>query len=256
MEKYCVGARIRVMDREGKSSCLATISYIDDSNNVVDLILEDSLQEECGVSVDRLSELNDFEQLNDRKVSDVTAFTLKEYGNAVFSSKDFSSAIHYYTKALDLLNAEPISIGSEVLVLVRNAYFSGMVSSVEPIKSLVEVELDYDEEITVKQSDAIALSRSLEDLKLQRSLYLNLAKCAHKKCLRGWAVRYSSIAIAVLDFIFKTVTLADADVKELQKAKVDSHYFRGRVLLECNRPKNAEKVPSNSFSCVCKRYVC
>lgn len=240
IETLCVGRRVRVLDAECKSSCAATISYVHDSSDAVDVILDGSTQqEECNVVITRLSNLFLFET---RSGEEDEATACKEYGNQLFGAKDFDAASKYYLRGINRLNGEILSVGSQVLVLVRSEYVDGMVSSVDSTKSLLEVELDDEEEVVVSQSEVIRLRRTIDDLKLQRSLYLNLAKCSHKKSLKGWAVRYSGIAIAIVNFILRNHQLSGTEEKDLLKAKADSHYFRGKVLIEACRPYNAEKV--------------
>lgn len=237
-----IGQRVRVLDVEGKMAHVATVSYLHTA--AVDVIYSaGSEEEECNVALDRVSPLFAFEAENHH----TSAAVWKDCGNQLFSAKDFNSAAQYYSRALELLSAGEISIGSQVLIVRGNDFVDGMVSNVDVASHTVEIELDDDQEMTVASKDTIKLAMDNENLKLQRSLYLNLAKCSLKKSLKGWAIRQSSIAIGIANYLMKNQEELRFERKEISKALVDSYYFRGKVLLESSRPHLAEKVSSLKF---------
>jgi len=93
----------------------------------------------------------------------------------------------------------------------------------------------------IPMSKVIFVSQDIGLRKVQRSLYMNLAKCSSKRNRNGWAIKYVSIAIAISYSIRDSVEDKN-ESSVLVKQLSDSCYLRSKILLACNRPKLALKV--------------
>jgi hypothetical protein len=155
---------------------------------------------------------------------------MKLCGNSLFELKDFDGAYEYYLKAHHLmLKLQELSIGSRVLIQMEasSCYVIGMISGISSDgnedrtkkRKTYEVIYDHlvndiDEEDNVSPDRLIALYEIPETgdsgdvdetsdkkdvgLELQRSIFLNLSKCATKRHLKGWAVRWALLAVGLI----------------------------------------------------------
>ena len=205
-----------------------------------------------------------------------SAECLKGWGNILFKLKDYSAATEYYCKALLKLDPPPvslvpsfakkiqssgksISIGQSILVAKDNSfeYRNARVSDVNATSvdvlydGTITGDDDDDEENGVSLDRVVSLPRSSfdtrsqsddsmvksSDLLLQRSIVLNLARCEFKRARKGWAIKYSSVALA-LSKMTEQIDSHDALGSSLV---ADAIFFRSTVLLAANRPKFAKK---------------
>jgi hypothetical protein len=117
-----------------------------------------------------------------------------------------------------------------------------MISDVDPIGRTADVELEMTDEVEnevcgVSYDLLMPLCKTEQDQLLQRSLYMNMARCFMKLDQKGWAIKYASLAIAV--------TLAYAQnpsTPEVAKLLADCYYFRSKALIAACRPKFATQV--------------
>eukprot|EP01038_Epipyxis_sp_PR26KG_P014779 gene14779-19861_t len=183
---------------------------------------------------------------------------IKEYGNKLFMVKDYSQSLLYYKRALELLlqqkshaeslkNETSFFIGSYVLVSTPKSleFKIGMIS--DQNDNMYDViydnsnndEDENDEENNISSDRLYLLTYGSEGRSLQRSLYMNMAKCCLKKNQTGWSIRYASMALALL------LSLSHAedysDVKSSKKQLGDAYYFRAKALITANRPQLAMK---------------
>lgn len=254
---YAVGETVRVLSKDKTIAYRAIISLCS-TNDLYDVILvqcaDGQSDEESGVQSDRISPLEKFEK--DLKSCD-DADVLKGYGNALFTLKDYTAAMEYYKRAISA-TTPPVSggfsVGQCVLVSFRDSidYQSGIISDVA--LSLCEADVMYDDPATDEELAVPfdLLQRLAEDYKgrlLQRSVYMNMARSALKKEQKGWAIKYSSIAIAIARHVQLTndengasAGGAGTSPAEVNKMLADGYYFRAKALLMACRPKFASQV--------------
>ncbi len=250
MSHHSVGKRVRVLNEDKETSFTAVISCVADDGAFDVLYDNRDPEEDVAVPAERILDLLPFETQADGIIEDfsqLSAETLKDRGNALFAAKDFCSATEYYRRALVALvdsgssSGSSLSIGSQVLVLDMTSgdFHDGYVSSVDG--DSVDVELDDDEERTVSADAVVKLAKKPVDQVTQRAVYMNLARCALKRGLKGWAIRYASIALAVT----RKVLSEGQDGEPLLVAKKslgDCLFFRGKTLVAACRPGKATRV--------------
>lgn len=148
---------------------------------------------------------------------------MKLCGNSLFALKDYDGAYEYYLKADHLMRKlQELSIGSRVLIQMKasSCYVIGMISGIsnERNEKKKRYEVIYDHPIDdIDEEDNVTLDRLValyeiptnglqekcdekkeSGLELQRSIFLNLSKCASKRNLKGWAVRWALLAVGLI----------------------------------------------------------
>ena len=144
---------------------------------------------------------------------------MKDRANILFTKhKDILGAEKLYMKALAKVSpCAPFTVGTTVLLLpydqkTRVNLLSATVADLEAgqydvlLDSLVEgnggdegeekEEEEEEEQRVSAQRIAAALAAGAEERELQRSLWINLARCLLKRCQYGWTVRFASLALA------------------------------------------------------------
>lgn len=253
---FTVGQRVRVLDKSKDESQRGVISYIDEDSQLYDIIWDLNSKEDCGIPIDRIASLESFE-LNgkERDIFQWESQSWKDYGNKLFTLKDYYNAARYYQNGIQRIDhvmkergLKALDIGTHVITFSEaiGDYLWGMVASIENDEE-VEIILSNDEERVMKLSKLQILPESIEEQILYRTLYLNLAKCQLKRQQKGWAIRSSSMALALTlclqatsqDATASSKTLSTTDIK---KYFTDGYYFRGKALLLANRPGRATLV--------------
>jgi len=270
-----VGQAVRVHSSNRAIARRGIISVVHSLPTSIDVIYEKPLKnvntaetsgdEEERVDTSRISVLLDFESNPSMDVS--SAFVLKSNANTLFGLRDYQSALDLYKKAMDrLVGGVPMEIGCLVLVSYSDSVDvrTGMIADLD--SSVYDVMLDAangqphsDDEVMVTADRLLVLALSPVDRWLQRSLYLNMARCASKLSLKGWAVKYASIALAISSFqsvahpdaasttasidngICLGASNSDSEV-DVAGLLADCLYFRGRSLLNACRPQMARKA--------------
>jgi tetratricopeptide (TPR) repeat protein len=250
-----IGQRVRVLPAEADDvSSTGIISYLhgDAQAQTVDIVLDNSAQEETEVPAARILPLFSFEDLQRTDLLLLDGNNLKDYGNDLFKVKDFAKAMEFYQLALQQFTSQKYSIleiGTQILIFneMLGEFFIGMISSNDDAeqKKEYEVLLNDDEEIVALERDLIEVPKDYDQQVLQRSLYSNLAKCALKRGLKGWAVRYASLALALgkaMIAIARDTGMYEED--QTKRAKMnqflaDSLYFRCKAFLAASRPARA-----------------
>lgn len=255
-----VGAKVRVCSKDRTSSGVAIISLINEES--FDIIFDASNEEECNVLASRMMPLEDFEE-EESLDEESNPMKLKEYGNILFRHKDFDSAMQIYAKALKVIgknnrSSRIFSVGSSVLVttkgtlLIRPGIVSG--DEVESRRDIMYEECGADGDGQAKslptEDEAVSVSRlfSLGEMRhrdCQRACYLNMARCAMKKQLHGWAVKYASLALAVAEMLgeeyvsTQSVCLGTGTTEMWKKQAADCIYLRAKSLVSAGRPGTA-----------------
>jgi len=272
LSSWKVGQAVRVRGADQTIARRGIISLVHSPPTSFDIIYENSLRnvnitaargdEEERVDATRMSALLDFESQHSIDIS--SASTLKSNANTLFGLRDYQSALVFYMKAMErLVGGIPLQVGCLVLVSYLDSadLRTGMIADSDD--SMYDVLLDADgrshseEEVVVAADRVLVLAASPPDRVLQRSLYLNMARCASKLSLKGWTVKYASIALAISSFmnlenpeaacttassdIYPSDSNADSEVDAVGLL-ADCLYFRGRSLLTACRPQMARKV--------------
>ena len=236
----------------------ATIT-LDNEDGTYDVIFDAGEIEECAVSTERIQACEHFEEASITSASKSTAaaeeeaipLTLptplqyKEYGNILFSTcKDWDAAMVYYKKALsgvqDVRGVGWSSVGAGVLVSSDGTVDikPGIVSSNEG--DYVDLMYDDDTEEEAVQVTKLLPLAEIRFRSLQRACYLNMARCALKKCTFGWTIRYSSLALAILQVMlgeFLSIDdIANGTSQDMKRQAADSLLLRGKALLLAGRP--------------------
>lgn len=283
-----IGKYIRVQSLDNTITRKAIISFIHNDNDsrsdcnkiTYDIIYINSRgiqsnkeakneeeEEENYVSTERISLLQDFEY--ETILNNFSAIELKHQANIIFNLKDFQCAIEYYKKAISqLFSTRKFQIGQNVLVSFPNDIncCTGMISDVvKHNEELYDVMLDNynhqqvgtndENEVHGVKADRLIILMTddqVDDCLLQRSIYLNIARSYLKLSLKGWAIKYASLAIATNHYIIYhyttqkyAATIIDDDPKQkdmYEKLCADAYYFRAKALLIACRPKYATKV--------------
>jgi tetratricopeptide (TPR) repeat protein len=253
-----IGQKIRVLPVDpNEESSIGIISYIhlkdpEQRPTGVDVLYDNPTREESDVVIDRIHHLLPFEEISLAELQTLDANSLKEYGNDLFRLKDYSKAMEFYQLALQSFHSRQkksvLAIGTSILIFnhqVGDFYF-GMISSNDEGEGEYEIVLSDDSETTAKESDLIEIPQQYELQLLTRSCYSNLAKCALKRNLKGWAVRYSSLSLALtraMISLAQDTGLYDKNEekrKQLSQFLIDSLYFRGKVFVSACRPRRAK----------------
>jgi hypothetical protein len=244
-------------------ACRALIAYFNEGEGKgegsYDVVYEANpygQAEEGTVAAARIAPLEDFEVLlsaptpttvltavetfgNQELAQELTPLLAKERGNRLFQLRDYDAAKAQYARGLQLLTPPMASIGSRAIVLNKLGEFvSGTLSNVEEEKKCVDIIYDDEDEHGVDEEDGVSQARVVlsaldaADRALQISLFMNLAKVSLKFKRNGWAIRYSSSAIGIINSDNETSL-------ELAKKLLDAHYFRCKVFLIVNRPGRA-----------------
>jgi len=256
---FTFGEAVRVTSADKTRAGKGMIAMVN-GDSTFDIIystskLEDD--EEPAVHSDRITHLLK-EEVN--LVESKDAEVWKNMGNSVFALKDYDAAIAYYKRALSLLTptttsfagAENFSIGQGVIVSYNDSLdcHTGIVSDIND--SVVDVMFDdneQEEETEIPLRRLTPMASGLKNILLQRSIYMNLARSVLKQEQKGWAIKYSSIALALsqhLQTLLNNNEASDTDAKitetEVNKYLADGYYFRGKALLQAHRPKFATQV--------------
>lgn len=231
-----VGCKVRCWSPDftrKQSSRLAVISYIEEKS--ADLLFLDSSndEEECDVDISRLFNPEIFESESFEETQDNDATTLKDRGNALFTKcKDFLAAEKMYLSALEKLGIpqSSYSVGSTVLILPNNPkkvldLSPATVIDHNPSSGTYDIMIDdTEEDVTILAERIVGLAAHPSSQELQRSLWMNVARCLTKREQYGWAVRYSSYALAC------------AQVLSNHKGILDALSVRAKLLLSAHKP--------------------
>ncbi len=261
---FVIGEKVRLMPVEADGlSTTAMVSYIHEMNGEqvsVDLIFERSSantlnqEEETEVPLNRLQKLLPFEMLSKSQLLEQhTATAIKDFGNQLFHVKDFIKSMEFYQLSLQAIDQHEkeacFSLGTPVIVFSEEIgdFLYGIVSSNDDFSAAAtyEIMLSNDEERHIPAKDLTVIPPNYENQLLQRSLYSNLGKCAVKRVLRGWAIRYGSLALILtraMISLAQDTGLYDEDGekrKKLQQLLVDALFFRGKALILASRPVRA-----------------
>lgn len=275
--KMQIGEYVRILDTTGRYAHVGLVSYIhsDKPNTEFDIIFDQNGtdNEETNVEASRVHKLQHFEVgFHPRIHPSEDPHQIKDFGNTLFALKDFETASKYYKYALKLLSkTNTLSIGSNVLVISKESFTDiriGMICSIltgdEKAHPRFEIvydndhdEGDDDEGVPVERLTALCrpqksssssdtssgiINRSaLEEWQLQRSLYLNLSKCCMKTSTPGWAVKWSSMALATTRFIIDNQDQDEAYITQLHKQLVDAYFIRASAYLAAGRPNLASR---------------
>lgn len=217
--------------------------------------------EEPSVHSDRITHLLN-EELDVKQHADAEVW--KNIGNSVFALKDYDAAIVYYKRALSELtgsnsstNGDSFSVGQGVIVSHGDSLDcqTGIISDInDAVADVMFDDTEVEEETEIPFKRLTHLARGLKNILLQRSIYMNLARSVLKQEQKGWAIKYSSIALAIAHHLEVLVSSNDSDegdVKlsesEVNKFLADGYYLRGKALLQAHRPKFAAQVLTHSF---------
>jgi tetratricopeptide (TPR) repeat protein len=254
---FSVGQDVRVLLGDGGSSRRGTIMVknTDDSYEVLLTVGDGAAgEEEIVMTADRIAPLYSFETEPTLPLEAQYAEVWKNNGNVLFTAKDYSAALGYYQKALSCLRdnskGSKFAMGDEVIISYQNSinYKSGMVSDADSDARTADVMLegdeDEEEECGVAFDRLLPLAKDATQQLLQRSIYLNMARCVLKQELKGWAIKYSSIAICITHAYISTARQqgVTSSKEEQSKLLADCYYFRAKALLAACRPKFAAQV--------------
>lgn len=261
--EFSIGQEVRVLSEDNTSACRGTI-LLDNGNGTFEVLLSKSSRnrkevetthsgdDEVTASAEKITALHPFELQEPVPLEYQYADVWKGNGNTLFASKDYQEAMHYYRRALVALQVVSarsdtlltFEMGENVIITSANSIdcYPGMISETDNSARTADVMLDSDneEQLGVPYSDLMKLTKTEKDLHLQRSIYLNMARCALKLNQRGWAIKYASIAIAVT-FAYAHSNGGKSG-SEINKLLADCYYFRSKALLAACRPKFASKV--------------
>jgi hypothetical protein len=135
-------------------------------------------------------------------------------GNYLFELKDYEAAYEYYLKSHQQMQHQEITIGKRILVHVSHksgSYESGLISELHQEQGGGAVTVDVifdrsvdgsDEEEGVSRKRIVNIFEIKDNpemgIELQRSVFLNLSKCATKRRLKGWAVHWALLATGLI----------------------------------------------------------
>lgn len=264
---FAIGQKVRVWDLSNEESQRGVISYIHEDTAEYDVIYDLNAQEDCSIHQKRVQPLEPFElSTNELNIHQYEPQQWKDYGNKLFVLKDYLDAIRYYQNGTQLLKQRigtelgdkpSLDIGTNVIFFDESIgdYLWGMISSIENDRE-VEVILSNDEDRVIPITSLICLPQAIELQVLYRTLTLNLAKCQLKRQQKGWAIRSSSLALAITHCIHANAhekhspssslsnekALNDVSSTEITKYLSDGYYFRGKAFLLACRPGRASLV--------------
>lgn len=247
---FLVGETIRVISIDRLSSFKGIIACVNNTNSY-DIVYQRPLngkEEEDNVASERISKLLEFETLS--FATNGTAEESKEHGNILFGLKDYYSADECYEKGCNIIQSQNYKIGSQVIVMpanamtnVQNKLRTGIISEI--VKDGFDIIFDDESQDEVIIKSRLLLIEKDEDKNiLQRSLYMNRARCAMKNEKKGWAIHWVSLAIAMLHSNVD-VTAPSPPPPSTRKAFADCYFMRSSILLQANRPFLAKKVYTN-----------
>jgi tetratricopeptide (TPR) repeat protein len=189
---WSIGDRVRFA-LTGSRACVATITGANEVGTAD--VSCGTAEAEAGVTLDRLSKLQEFELLPASAAASHGVDALKDQGNVLFKLNDHGAAFARYKAALKL--AEPVvSVGAAVLVRQPNGFFPAMVADLEGGRAEVMFEHDDSEEDGVETSRLVAMA-SAENAAAQRALYLNMARCKQQLGDHKVAQLYSTVAVVL-----------------------------------------------------------
>lgn len=246
--RFETGAMVRVSMVSGDGSSQLALISLGNDDGTFDVIYNDGT-EENNILSSRIRALEPFE-LEGRLDAEKGADELKEEGNTLFSLKDYSAALSWYTEATRRLavitsskessSYKGFPIGQNVLVPRENGsadYKVGVISDVDGDRCDVMYDTDNrgdllaiawrdsygqrqedycedqdeeEEDIGLPQAKLIPLTRDVQGRQLQRALYMNMARCAFKRGTHGWAIRYVSLMLGVARSIYAMITESSA----------------------------------------------
>ena len=247
MSSFKVGEKIRVNNEN--IARVAIISFVNERDSLYDVIYDNNAEEAANLSENMISRLESFEY-------DVSTdpLILKEHGNILFGKCDYISAHSYYTNSLSLLTKQsPIQIGSNIIIQRNKTltdYSVGMISDINGSSVDIMYDNTFDsgaeeEDLGIDVSQVTVTVPKFEEL--QRSLYLNLCRCSMKQGLYGWAVTWSSRAIALSTHLIQQhISTTDTNnnntsLNKLNKQLSDGYYLRASSLLSAHRPYLARR---------------
>ena len=270
--EWTTGCQCRVWALDRSSSQRATLA-LDNDDGSFDIILDvGSGGEEANVDRSRIESLQDFEVA--AALDGVTdPLKLKDYGNHLFMKcKDWDAAMQFYSKALEALGRngrgrETFSTGSSVLVSRKGSMDirTGMISDCDKSKDSYDImyeenpeeEEEEEEEETGVSGKRLVPLGEVRHRDIQRACFLNMARCAVKKSLHGWAIKYASFALVTTEMIsgdYQPVTSfirsggIDIDVDDTspvstlwKKQIADCLFLRSKSLLAAGRPGMSNK---------------
>eukprot|EP01032_Pedospumella_encystans_P018630 gene18630-21201_t len=246
---FSLGEAVRVTSADKTRAGKGMIAMVN-GDSTFDIIYSTSKlenDEEPAVHSDRIKQLlkEEVDESNDAEI-------WKNIGNSVFALKDYDAAIAYYKRALALLtstNGDKVSIGQGVIVSYNDSLDcqTGIISDInDGVADVMFDDSDQEEETEIPLKRLTPLVSGLKNILLQRSIYMNLARSVLKQEQKGWAIKYSSFALAVshhLETLLNNNEANENDAKitesELNKYLADGYYFRGKALLQACRPKFA-----------------
>ena len=251
---FSLGEAVRVTSADKTCAGKGMIAMVN-GDSTFDIIYSTSKlenDEESAVHSDRIKHLLkeevDLAESNDAEV-------WKNIGNSVFALKDYDAAIAYYKRALALLTpttGDNISIGQSVIVSYNDTLDcqNGIISDInDGVADVMFDDSEQEEETDIPFKRLTPMASGLKNILLQRSIYMNLARCVLKQEQKGWAIKYSSFALAISHHLETLLTNNEAnenDAKitenEVNKYLADGYYFRGKALLQAHRPKFAAQV--------------
>lgn len=258
---FVLGETVRVTSVDKTRSSKGIVSMVngDGTYDIIYTTSKDGDDEESTVAGDRIQPLlpveTDFPDIADIKDADI----LKSAGNSLFILKDYDTALSYYKRSVIVLNSpdspdkasKDFTIGQGVIVSYADSLdcLTGIVSdATEDSADVMMDDSEIDEETEVPFKRLTQLASGVKNILLQRSVYLNMARCVLKQDQKGWAIKYSSMALAISHHLegvqredsgSADATLTAAEVK---KFLADGYYFRGKALLQAHRPKFAAQV--------------
>jgi hypothetical protein len=251
------------------------------------------IDEDSAITSDRISALLEFEYENASTIALRTASSWKDCGNSLFALKDYLAASECYKKGIERLTTfencytsvndanNMLTTGRAVIVTFPGSLdcSTGIISDASadgydvmfgdetleeelgiPTSRLLLLACTSSRRIVQgKESGGSAMEEPLsaaEVCLLQRSCYMNLARCTLKRRQKGWAIKYCSIALAISKHVVQLSSSSNGSRNELastgkegkvvesanSKLLVDCLYFRGKALLAACRPKFAAMV--------------
>ena len=251
---FSLGEAVRVTSADKTRAGKGMIAMVN-GDSTFDIIYSASKlenDEEQAVHSDRikpfLKEEVDLAESNDAEI-------WKNIGNSVFALKDYDAAIAYYKRALALLTSttgDTISIGQGVIVSYSDSLDcqTGIVSDIsDGVADVMFDDSEQEEETEMPLKRLTPLASGLKNILLHRSIYMNLARSVLKQEQKGWAIKYSSFALAIahhLETLLNNNEDNENEAKitenEISKYLADGYYFRGKALLLAHRPKFATQV--------------
>lgn len=259
LNMFSAGEEVRVLVDAGLQARRGTVLLTNDDGSCEILLAKRGRQPEEEVTVlsNLMSKLHDFERGESPSLEVYTAQTWKAHGNTLFADKDYFQALEYYKKALCALgsynsNHKTFELGEAVIVTDTRTIdcYPGLISDADADSRKADVviestNLEDNELFGVSFDLLLPLCKKEEDQLLQRSVYMNMARCSLKLEQKGWAIKYASIALAgslALAQQQSEQDSAQANRSEVDKLLADCYYFRGKALIAACRPKFATQV--------------